>query len=942
MRASPSVIVALCGGWFFAPALAADVEFARDVAPILVKHCAECHNGSDPAGGLNLTERDTALAGGDSGQPAIVPGRPQESHLFERIRDGEMPPEGKGERLSDGERAQIETWINSGALWPKDRILSPFEFTSQSRSGRDWWSLEQPTRPPVPAVRHAARVRTAIDAFVLAKLEEQGLEPADEADRATFIRRASFDLLGLPPSRDAIEAFVADASPDAYEQLIDRMLASPRYGERWARHWLDVVRFGESNGYETNTARPNAWPYRDWLIRALNDDVPYARFIFEQLAGDQVGADAATGFLVAGAHDIVGSPDIELTLAQRMNDLDDMISTTSSAFLGLTVGCARCHDHKFDPISQRDYYALQAVFAGVQHGQRELRTPDWEHRKRRQTELGKRLATLELQTQSLWARHQPLARVDGSTPEDLRMAVNAATNADRFAPIRARFVRFTVQSTSELEPCIDELEIFSADDDPRNLAASSLGAKATASSVLAAGSSILHQLRHVNDGRYGNRYSWISAEPGKGWVQIELAEPATINCVVWSRDRAGEFRDRLATRYWIETSENGATWQVVANGDDRKAFDPQAKSPGPLTTQGLPRDVVERIEHWRGEADVLRAQIDELAPPMVYAGTFADPEATHVLYRGEPLQKREGVSAGAIAAVGPPLALAVDAPDAERRVALAGWIASPSNPLSARVMVNRIWHYHFGQGLVKTPGDFGFNGGRPSHPELLDWLTSEFVAQGGRFKALHRMIMLSATYRQASRHNQLAAAKDAGGSLLWRYTPRRLEAESIRDAVLWVSGALDVRMGGPGYDVFEPNTNYVKVYTPKQSFGPSEWRRMVYQNKPRMRQDATFGEFDCPDSSQTMARRNVSTTALQALNMLNGSFMIEQAGLLAERLTREAGEDREGQIRRAFWLAFGRAPENDELASARALIDAQGLLVFCRALYNANEFLYVN
>jgi hypothetical protein len=345
-------------------------------------------------------------------------------------------------------------------------------------------------------------------------------------------------------------------------------------------------------------------------------------------------------------------------------------------------------------------------------------------------------------------------------------------------------------------------------------------------------------------------------------------------------------------------------------------------------------------DHYRQAT--LEKQIDELAPRQVYAGTFSKPEATHVLYRGEPLQPREQVAPGAIFSVAPALQLDIDAPDSERRMALARWITSDDNPLSARVMANRIWHYHFGQGLVRTPGDFGFNGGAASHPELLDWLATEFVAQGGRSKALHRAIMLSSTYRQASRHVPQAALQDAGARLLWRYPSRRLEAEPLRDSVLLATGALDLRMGGTGYDVFEPNTNYVKVYAPKRSFGPAEWRRMVYQTKPRMRQDATFGEFDCPDSSQSMARRNVSTTALQALNLLNGPFMVQQAALFAERIEREAGSAPADQVRRAFRLALGREPDAEESVAATSLVESQGLMIFCRALLNANEFLYLN
>lgn len=943
MRAAAGFWIIVCGCLCQARLAAAEgVDFERHIAAILVRRCAACHGASDPAGGLNLMQRDTATAGGESGLPAIAPGKPDESNLLARIRDGEMPPEGKGEPVTAAELAQLQDWIKAGAAWPENRVLSPFEFTTAARAGRDWWSLQRPVRPAIPQVRHADRVRTPIDAFVLAALEARGLELSPDADRVTLIRRASLDLLGLPPAPREIDAFIADTSPDAYERLIDRLLASPRYGERWARHWLDVVRFGESNGYETNTIRPNAWPYRDWLIAALNDDMPYSQFVLEQLAGDQVGTDAAAGFLVGGAHDIVGSPDIELTRAQRMNDLDDMISTTSSAFLGLTVGCARCHDHKFDPIAQRDYYALQAIFAGVQHGDRELRTGDWQARSHQRADLQKQRGELEAQARNLAARHQPLAQPGDGASGPRRPAVSARANVDRFAPTQARFIRFTILATSQAEPCLDELEVFATDGTAGNLAAAGRGAKATASSVYAGGESALHRLPHVNDGRYGNSRSWISAEPGRGWVQIELPEPATIDCVVWARDREGAFRDRLATRYQIELSEDGAAWRVVANGDDRQTYDPGAEPSNAMALENLPPAIAEQIERLRGQIAAIDKQIDELAPRQVYAGTFSKPEATHVLYRGEPLQPREQVAPGAIISVSPSLQLDIDAPDAERRMALARWITSDGNPLSARVMANRIWHYHFGQGLVRTPGDFGFNGGAASHPELLDWLATEFIAQGGRSKALHRAIMLSSTYRQASRHVSQAAAQDAGARLLWRYPSRRLEAEPLRDSVLFATGALDLRMGGPGYDVFEPNTNYVKVYAPKKSFGPAEWRRMVYQTKPRMRQDATFGEFDCPDSSQSMARRNVSTTALQALNLLNGPFMVQQAGLFAERIEREAGSAPADQVRRAFRLALGREPDADESAAAASLVESQCLLVFCRALLNANEFLYLN
>ncbi len=920
-------------------AVAADVAFERDVAPVLVRHCLSCHNTSELAGGLDLSRRATALAGGESGVAAVEPGKVDESYLVDRLHAGDMPPEGQGPPVPADAIAKLEAWIAAGAEWPDERTLSAFEFTTDQRAGRDWWSLQPPKRPAVPAVQHSDWVRNPIDAFVLSRLEATGLEPSEPAERATFIRRAMLDLHGLPPTREQIEAFVADTAPDAYEQLVDRMLASPRYGERWARHWLDVVRFGESNGYETNTRRSNAWPYRDWVIEAFNRDLPYPAFIRAQLAGDQTGHDAATGYLVGGAHDTVKSPDPELTANQRANDLDDMIATTSTAFLGLTAGCARCHDHKFDPISQHDYYALQAVFAGVEHGERELRTADTEARREQAQQLRRELKSLEREADDLALRHQPLARIDGST-ESSRPAVNTRLNVDRFAPVAARFVRFTVLATSGAEPCLDELEIFTAGDDPQNVALASAGAQATASSVYANGTLDIHRLEHIHDGHYGNAKSWISAESGRGWVQIELAEPATIDRVVWARDRQGNYNDRLATQYRIEVSQTADDWQLAAHGEDRRPFDPQAERSAPARTAGLPDDVAERIEALERRAAEIRQQLEALTPSKAYLGTFRQPETTHVCYRGDPMQKREAVAPSAIDAVGS-LALEPDAPEARRRLALAEWIGRADNPLTARVLVNRIWHHHFGQGLVNTPSDFGFNGGRPSHPELLDYLATRFIDAGWRPKAIHRLIMLSGTYRQSSRFDAEAAAKDADSRLLWRYPPHRLEAEAIRDSMLAASGVLDLRMGGPGYDVFQANTNYVKVYEPKRAFGPAEWRRMVYQEKPRAEQDATFGVFDCPDANQVVAKRNTSTTALQSLNLLNAPFVLEQAELFAARLQRESSDPAE-QVRRAFWLAFGRAPDAEELAASQALIAEQGLMVFCRALYNANEFLYVN
>jgi hypothetical protein len=912
------------------------VDFSRHIAPLLAKNCLSCHAGSDPAGGLNLASRDGLLAGGASG-PAIAPGKPDESSLFERVRAGEMPPPDKAARLSAADAQQLDAWIASGAAWPADRTLSPYEFTTDKRAGLDWWSLRAPVRPEVPTAAARAQIRNPIDAFVFQRLADAGLAPAREADRATLLRRAMFDLVGLPPTPEEVDEFLADSVADAYERLVDRLLASPHYGERWGRHWLDVVRFGETDGYETNKPRPNAWPYRDYVIQALNEDRPYPQFVLEQLAGDQLGADAATGFLVGGTHDVVGIQNIEGQLQQRANDLDDFVSTVATAFLGLTAGCARCHDHKFDPITQQDYYALQAVFAGVRHGERELKPHDYPERLREEPRVRLELASIERRL----AEFEPLAQVPPDASAGRRPPVHAAANVDRFVPALVRFVRFTVLATNASEPCIDELELFSTGDSPRNVALASAGAKATASGVYADGATPIHQLAHVNDGQYGNSHSWISSEAGAGWVTIELAEPVEIGRVAWARDREGKFADRLPTKYRIEVALEADHWRTVATSEDRRAFVAGAEQEK-LSPATVPAELAAELKSLLAERDALEARLPLAGTHKIYAGTFEQPKPTHRLHRGDPMQPREQVAPAAIAAVGHPLLLAVDAPEHERRLALARWIGRAENPLAARVLVNRLWHYHFGQGLVATPSNFGFHGGRPSHPELLEWLACEFIERGWSVKAMHRLIMLSATYRQASESSEQAARTDASGRLLWRFSPRRLEAEPIRDAVLATSGRLDLQLGGPGYDPFEPNDKYVHVYIPKQSFGAAEWRRMVYQLKPRVLQDATFGEFDCPDASQAAAKRNVSTTALQALALLNSPFMAEQAREFAARVRREAGDDPAAQTRRAFQLALARSPNEAELSRGTALVAAHGLEVLCRGIYNASEFVYID
>ena len=900
----------------------AEVEFERDIAPLFAQRCLRCHNDEVKKGELSLATRDGAVRGGESGA-AIAPGKARDSLILEMV-GGKEPAMPKQAEPLTGEQVDLLTrWIAAGASWPKERTLH--ERAPQNAS---WWSLQPVKRPPLPEVKDKAWPRNAIDHFILARLEASGLKPSPEADKRTLLRRLSLDLWGLPPTPAEVAAFTASQDHAAYEQLVEERLQSIHFGERYAQHWLDVVRFAETNGFEMNQERPNAWPYRDYVIDAFQNDLPYDRFVQEQLAGDTLKADAATGYLVAGPWDQVKSPDPVLTANQRADELHDIVSTLGSSLLGLTTGCARCHDHKFDPIPQTDYYALKAIFEGVQHGERELKSVE-------QPDREARLAQLDGERRTLLGklrRFEPLAKPQARDDALVRPPVTARTNVDRFEPVEAKFVRFTILE-SQAEPCFDELEVFTAEDAPRNIALASAGAKATASGTLPGFA--IHRLEHIHDGKYGNDFSWISSEPGRGWMQLEFAEPAKIDAVVWGRDQSAtpRFEDRVATRYRVETSLDGTTWQLVASSDDRLA-------------RGSALPVKPQVSHDAGELRKQLAQMDEqLAaisrPAMVYGGKMTSPAATHRFHRGDPTQPREEVAPGALSALRVKLELPNDATEPQRRLALAKWITSRDNPLTARVIVNRLWQWHFGAGLVDTPGDFGVNGARPSHPELLDYLAAELVDHNWSLRHIHQLIVTSSTYRQASRSNSDGLAKDASTRLLWRFPPRRLEAEVLHDCMLAASGRLNLTPGGPGYSPFEPNANYVRVYTPKTKFSAVDFRRMIYMTKVRMHVDPTFGAFDCPDGGQVAPKRSRSTTPLQALNLLNSAFVLDQAKALAQRLKHAAGDDVSQQVRLGFQVVYQREPSEDELRVCRELLQQQEPLVFCRALLNSNEFVFL-
>ncbi len=1020
----------------------------------------------------------------------------------------------------------------------------------------DHWSFQPLSQPEVPELQTlnsqllgASKLSgddgptslTPLDSFIRARLAKFGLAPSPRADRRTLIRRLYLDLHGLPPTMEQIRAFETSGDPRAWERLVDAALASPRYGERWAQYWLDVVRYADTHGFEVNTPRENAWPYRDYVIRAFNEDKPYDRFVFEQLAGDTVGADAATGFMVAAAVLLPGQigKDDASKRAARQDALDEIIVGTGETFLGLTIGCARCHEHKFDPIPQEDYYRLQAFFAGVEYGDRKMDSEAYRERLKQVAALEPKLDALKQKANALepvaftgrtiliddedpdrvtllketaghgtnpagtkrgykddlgdahrmpnlsrsrytWWKHQPgedvftydpktagrfrvwlswgahgsgvhtrdaryvldadgdlktrddqteIAKVDqyhfagvakgemekkplwsglfdagahefgansrlivrggetgtgvtadvvllqeeilkgGSSRRKeaqiptgkgsqsllasaatggeetrlhprLREPVDPARNVEKFAPVRAKFVRFTSFATidnDKHQPCIDELQAFTTGNHPVNVALAERGAKPTSSGNYSTTGK--HQLKHINDGLFGNSRSWISNEKGKGWVQLEFAEAATIDQIVWGRDREGKFKDRLPVDYRIEVAVQPGEWTTVAASRDR----------APL---GTPVDKIQfkfrnLAEGDKGAANDVFQELDSLEariatlrkPDMVYGGVFHAPGETRVLIRGDAEQPKDVVAPRSLGAL-KPIELKRDAPDRERRVALAEWIASPDNPLTARVMVNRIWQGHFGTGFVETPSDFGRNGAKPSHPELLDWLAGAFIRDGWSVKRLHKLILMSETYRQSGRVDPAAQEIDADSRLLWRFPPRRLEAEAIRDSMLQATGALNLSMGGPGYSFFKTRGG-LSGFPPIEKFGPKELRRMIYSHKIRMERVPVFGAFDCPDAGQPMPKRGTSTTAIQALNLFNSPFVLEQSERLAKRVKSEAGDGAGEQVRRVYEIVLGRAPEGVEAKAAVEAVGKHGLATLCRALFNSNEFLFL-
>ena len=972
----------------------AAVDFEKDIRPLLRERCVECHGAKKQKAALRLDARAFAFKGGENGA-VFVPGKSAESKVIERVTstdpDEVMPS--KGERLTAAQIAALREWIDAGAVWPE---------TSADRDERlEHWAWQPVKRAGVRS--QESGVSNPIDAFIDAKLAEKGLARSHEADARTLCRRLYFDLIGLPPTPEEVDAFLQKYhSPFADHDsqiaaLVDQLLASPHYGERWARHWLDIAHYADTHGFERDQRRDNAWRYRDWVIRALNADMPYDEFLREQIAGDALHPDdaasvIATGFLAAGPWDFVGqaeTPSPVLKRLARADDLDDMVTQVMTAACGVTVNCARCHDHKLDPISQREYYALTAVFAGVKRGDRDVDAGETRRLAEEKTRLQREIVATKAELARLENRGLDLADIvgggDGNGSGKKGAGLNVETGkpqdgalsrltpkANVFVAVEGDFVDGVVSPNgdggAEVPVSTTGLKVRGvpktsgeAWDAIRNGPINPQGTTKIGDADFAADGHTLLGL-HANAAitfdlapmraalkagalrfrasvGYGGRPEAETNADVRVFVDGELAFVA---------ERVGPKSGPLLVNLLLPETARFLTLMSTDGADGNIGFD-QIFYGDPRISSAAPAALTAEEETAMEKA---RAQLAELEkqfksqpePAKVYAITTEPPPVVRVQHRGNPEDAREEVAPGALACVA-----ALSAPfgseltDAQRRIVLAQWITAPANPLTRRVLVNRLWHHHFGTGLVDTPSDFGLGGGRPSHPELLDWLAEEFAARGWSQKAMHRLICTSAVYRQGSGvRSQESVKADADARLLWRMNPRRLDAESLRDAVLAVSGKLNREMFGSGYRDFDYAEEYAPVYKYITPDKPELWRRSVYRFVVRTTTQQFLTTLDCPNPANLTPARNVTTTALQSLALLNNDFMQKQSGYFAERVKADAGADPAAQVARAFALAFGRKPTAAEQENAVALVRGSGLAQLCRMLVNASEFVYVD
>jgi len=799
--------------------------YEKDVLPILKANCYQCHGNGKLKGGLDLRRRDSILTGGDLG-PAAKLDKPLESHIIQAINytEGlEMPPKGK---LPPEQIVILTKWVKDGLPFPEQKIEPKVEAPKHkggvvTAESRNYWAYKKVVRPDAPKVKDTSWVKNPIDAFILSKLEEKGLKPAPEADKLTLVRRIYFDLTGLPPTPEQIDTFMKDSSPKALEALIDRLLESKEYGEKWGRHWLDLVRFAETNGYERDGPKPFAWRYRDYVIQSFNQDKPFDQFIREQLAGDELPGNDPNAIIATGYYRMGLWDDEPVDLLQaRFDELDDIVATTSQVFLGMTMNCARCHDHKIDPIPQKDYYSLVAFFADV---------PRYSD------------------TRDVQSRFN----LTDITPME-RRAVYEAELRER----QKRIDDLTKQMTTLENTIIKKMPA----EDQR------------ASEGLDRPKVIREQLR-----KFATPDEW------KDYVKL--------------RDEHNGLKNRPVPSQEFALSVNNCN--------------PRPKQMN-VCIRGNPHS----------------------------PGAPVNPAFPEVLGFSEPK-------------------IADAAPNAKtsgRRTVLANWIASKENQLTSRVFVNRVWQNHFGRGIVPTTNDFGLFGEKPTHPELLDWLATEFMNNGWKLKAFHKLIMTSNTYRMSSKADPKGMELDPSNTLLWRFNMRRLTAEEVRDSILAVSGKLNLKPFGPSVYPLLPRAVLAGQSVPGQGWGKSSpeeaSRRSVYVYIKRSLLVPILIQHDQADTDSSCPVRYTTTVPTQALGMLNGEFTNEQALFLAERLRKDVPDNLEEQVRLAIRLTTGRQPKADEVTKDVAFIrevmakdkldELKALKLYCLLALNANEFVYLD
>jgi hypothetical protein len=902
-------------------ASAQKVDFDREIAPILQQRCWHCHGEDEQESGLRLDRRANVLRGGDYGIPAVVPGKPEESYLIEVINHSDadltMPPD--EDKLPAEEIDLLTRWIEQGAIWPGQDVT-----VAEEKS--DHWSFQPIVRPEVPRVEDGST--NPIDAFLSAELAKHGLSFATAADARSLVRRTSIVLTGLAPTPEEVCDFVASyqEEPDAaYEQLVARLLESPHFGERWAQHWLDVIRWAETNGSESNMYRKNAWIYRDYVVRAFNEDKPYDDFLMEQIAGDTLGQGDATGYLVSGPHVPVATVGQEPAARRqaRADRMDEILQTVGASAMGITIGCARCHNHKFDPISIRDYYSMSAVFQDIEFGSRFPELAEDHPRRVRSKELYGKIAELRAKLGKMgfweedWIGYREL----------------------RFPAVKTRKVRVTFNWNGVR---LDELEVFGPQDRRRNLALASAGTEVFSPPEMAVVRAELHK---VNDGQYGTE-GWASRAPKdskqKPWMEFTFQEAYEINRLRLSTNR----EDYLETDYLEGLNKynfGGYRVEVPAGDDTWKEVASTMKFAGMNDKHPSRPAVLEELK-------AMIQQVNEEGVKPSFVARFIQPAKTHVFSRGSPENPRDEVFPAGPEELDGDLRLGRNADGRQRRRAFARWLTGKTHPLTARVAANRLWHHVFGRGIVSTTSDFGSAGAPPTHPELLDWLAAELmhpsICHGDEsppewsMKHLIRAMVLSRAFRQSSQPRAQGLAVDAQSALLWRFPPKRVEAEVIRDAILLASGSLDPTIGGRSYRIHNIKKRYAQ-WEVTNNHGPDTWRRMIYQERMRRVDDRLFTAFDFPDCGQVRAKRPVSTTPLQALNLMNSRFVVDQSKRIADRASRESGDDLGKAVDRCFELLLGRSPDSRERSTCLSLVTEHDLSLVCRALINSNEFAFL-